>query len=146
MAAEPESPRAPSPAPLLFVAPPAAPDPAELAEAAAWGAVLAAWEDEAAHRAYLARALDLDGLARAGRRYRAVLAERPDDAIAARFRDEVVRRAMVQGLAALPRSAPPGRLPRWIAILVLGGGSALLFGWAATALFRVFAAPAGAVP
>ncbi len=81
----------------------------QAAEEAAWAEVLRAWEDEARHRAYLARIRDLDGLAVAGRRYREVLAARPGDPIAARFRDEVLRRAVAQGLAALPREAsgPP---------------------------------------
>jgi hypothetical protein len=133
MAAQQEDPLSPSPgAPALAVAPPAA--------------VLAAWDDEAVHRAYLGRPMDLDGLALAGRRYRAVLAERPGDALAARFRDEVVKRAMVQGLAALPRTAPPRRTPRWVIVAVVGGGSAVLFAWAVTALFRLFTGSAGALP
>ncbi len=88
-----------------------APEPdAVAADAAAWAEVLAGWEDEARHRAYLARHLDLVGLATAGRRYRDVLAARPGDAIAARFRDEVLKRALAHGLASLPRAAP--ELPR----------------------------------
>lgn len=75
-------------------------------EGEAWAEVLAAWDDEERHRAYLARFTDLDGLAVAGRRYREALLARPGDAIAARFRDEVVRRAVAQGLATLPRGVP----------------------------------------
>lgn len=109
-----------------------APDAQE--EARAWAAVVAAWEDEAAHRAYLARFSDLDGLARAGGRYRAVLVERPADAVAARWRDEVVKRATVQGLAMLPRTAAPAALPRWVKVW---GYSVLasLGAWAAWKLF-----------
>jgi hypothetical protein len=82
-------------------------------EPEAWAAVLAAWEDEAGHRAYLDRFADLEGLAVAGGRYRAALEARPGDPLAARFRDEVLKRATAQGLAALPRSAPvPARPPR----------------------------------
>ncbi len=93
--------------PYLHPAPePPPPSDAELAEAAAWADILAAWDDEARHRAYLARFDDLDGLATAGRRYRDVLAARPADAVAARFRDEIVRRAVARGLASLPREAP----------------------------------------
>jgi hypothetical protein len=77
------------------------------AEEASWAEVLLAWDDEARHRAYLAQFTDLEGLAVAGKRYRGVLAARPGDPVAARFRDEVVKRAMVQGLVALPRTAPP---------------------------------------
>ncbi|HET7824062.1 MAG TPA: hypothetical protein VFK90_01960 [Anaeromyxobacter sp.] len=78
-------------------------------EEAAWAEVLLAWDDEARHRAYLDRFPDLEGLAIAGRRYREALAARPEDPVAARFRDEVVKRAMVRGLVALPRTPPPER-------------------------------------
>ncbi|HEY6001559.1 MAG TPA: hypothetical protein VIV57_01715 [Anaeromyxobacter sp.] len=90
------------------------------AEEAAWAEVVGAWDDEARHRAYLDRFPDLEGLALAGRRYREALAARPGDAVAARFRDEVLKRAMVQGLVSLPRPAPAVEKPRAIfrAILV----------------------------
>lgn len=99
----------------------APPAPAvDAGEAAAWADVLAGWEDEARHRAYLARYQDLEGLATAGRRYRDVLAARPRDPIAARFRDEVLKRAVAHGLAALPRAAPD--LPRArVAVRVAAG-------------------------
>lgn len=117
----------------------------EAREAAAWAAVLAAWENEAAHRAYLEAIVDLDGLARAGRRYRAVLAERPGDAIAARHRDEIVRRAMVQGLAQLPRTAPPrtqqlgstARILLWTTV----GSTLALVAWKAFQLLAGGGAP-----
>jgi hypothetical protein len=109
------------------------------AEAEAWSAVVARWDDEAAHRAYLARLGDLDGLAAAGRRYRGVLADRPGDPIALRFRDEVVKRATVQGLATLPRVAPApaasGVVRRLILVAcVLFGGIAA---WAVVRLARL---------
>ncbi|ABC84087.1 hypothetical protein [Anaeromyxobacter dehalogenans] len=121
----PETPRPDAPEP--------APDPVEAeAEAEAWARVVEAWDDEGTHRAYLARFADLEGLALAGGRYRAVLAERPGDPIAARFRDEVVKRATIQGLASLPRTVPPraGKLQRALvvaALLALGAAAA----WAA---------------
>jgi hypothetical protein len=147
MAAPHEDPLAPSPGePELAVAPAPAPDPDVGAEAAAWAAVVAAWQDDEAHRAYLARPMDLDGLALAGRRYRAVLAERPGDAVAARYRDEVVKRAMVQGLASMPRTAPPRRVPRWVLVAVVGGGTAVLLTWAVAALYRVLSGSPGALP
>jgi len=62
------------------------------------------------HRAYVAGLNDLDALAVAGRRYRAALAERPGDAIALRALGDIVKRATAQGLASLPRTAPPRRL------------------------------------
>jgi hypothetical protein len=84
-------------------------------EAKAWAEVLGRWEDEAAHRAFLDRFRDLEGLARAGGRYRDVLTDRPADPVALRWRDEVVRRATVAGLASLPR-IPEGvpQVPRWV--------------------------------
>jgi len=140
MAADLEDPRAPA------LAPDAPPDPQEEAEAAAWAGVRSAWEDDATHRAYLARFADLDGLARAGRRYRAVLAVDPRNAIAARWRDEVVKRAMVQGLMQMPRTKPPLEVPRWILVTVVGGGAAAAMAWAAVALFRIFGQTRGALP
>ena len=90
----------------------------------AWREVVTRWEDEEAHRGYLASFADLEGLAAAGRRYRAVLEARPGDPVAARWRDEIVKRAMVQGLAQLPRTAAPLALPPWarrlLAAVVLG--------------------------
>ncbi len=101
-----------------------APEPdAVAADAAAWAEVLAGWEDEARHRAYLARHQDLEGLATAGRRYRDVLAARPGDAVAARFRDEVLKRAVAHGLASLPREAPD--LPRAKLALRVAAGAVL---------------------
>ena len=74
---------------------------------AAWARVVASWGDESVHRAYVAGLGDLDALAAGGRRYRAVLAERPGDAVALRALGDIVKRATVQGLASLPRTAPP---------------------------------------
>ena len=98
-------------------------DAAPPGEAEAWAEVLAGWNDEARHRAYLDRFDDLEGLAAAGRRYRGALLARPGDAMAARQRDEVLRRALAQGLASLPRTAPAARSPiavRAAALAVLG--------------------------
>jgi hypothetical protein len=96
-------------------------------EEEAWAAVVAAWSDEAAHRAYLARFADLDGLAVAAGRYRAVLSERPGDPVAARFREEIVRRATVVGLASLPRTQPakrPGALRKVVIVASIVFGAA----------------------
>jgi len=101
-------------------------------EAEAWGEVLARWEDEGAHRAYLARFSDLEGLTQAGVRYREVLLARPDDSVAARWRDEIVKRAAVQGLAQLPRTQPPrqlGRGARRALLAALLAGAALSVSW-----------------
>jgi hypothetical protein len=101
-------------------APPEAEAAARGADDAAWAGVLAAWADEARHRAYLAPFQDLDGLSIAGGRYQAVLAERPGDPVAARFRDEVLRRAVAQGLASLPRAEPEQRRAR-LAVRIAAG-------------------------
>src|SRR5512142_2002674 len=82
------------------------------AEEEAWAKVLAEWADEGAHQAYLGRFHDLDGFAQAGARYRAVLAQRPDDAMALHMRAELVKRATVLGLATLPRTNLEEK-PRW---------------------------------
>jgi hypothetical protein len=98
-------------------------------EGEAWARVLASWADEEAHRAYLARLADMDGYAAAGARYRAVLAGRPEDAMALRMRDEVVRKATVFGLASLPRTRR-SELPRWarrvMLVLALLGGAGVV--------------------
>ncbi|WP_242344248.1 hypothetical protein [Anaeromyxobacter terrae] len=120
-----------------------APEPeADPGEAEAWARVVAAWEDEAVHGAYLARFHDLAGLAVAGRRYRDALAARPEDPFAARFRDEVIRRATVQGFALLPRSAPTPARSVGLRRLLLVVAAALL-GAAAFAAFHLLA-PLGA--
>jgi hypothetical protein len=93
-------------------APAAGPGP-DAGEEAAWADLGLRWDDAEAHRGYLSRFPDLEGLARAGARYRAVLSERPDDPAALAGRDEVVRRATVLGLAAMPRTAPPPRSSPW---------------------------------
>jgi hypothetical protein len=90
------------------------PAPGLPSEEEAWAAVRAAWGDDAAHRAYLARFSDLEGLAVAGRRYRDALVAAPADPVAARWRDEVMKRATVAGLAQLPRSAPAPAAPPWV--------------------------------
>jgi hypothetical protein len=108
-------------------------------EARAWAEVQGAWDDEARHRAYLDRRSSLEGLAEAGRRYREVLEERPDDPVARRGRDEVLRRATAAGLALLPREKPlERRAPRWVrpaALVVVG----LLLAAAFAAFLQVIA-------
>jgi hypothetical protein len=116
------------------VAPGPAPDaPAD--EEAAWAALLGAWGDEDAHRAFLSRCGDLEALARAGARYREVLAARPGDAAALRARDEVLRRAAALGLSELPRAPTPRRvapLVKWGVVAALAGtllGAAAWVAW-----------------
>ncbi len=99
-------PRAGAPAPAA----PAASGP-EAAEPEAWAAVVAAWSDDDAHRRYLGRFVDLEGLSLAGARYKAVLDARPEDEVALRMRAEVVKKAMIYGMAAFPRTPPPAASP-----------------------------------
>jgi hypothetical protein len=98
----------------------------------AWSELLGRWTDEAAHRAYLARFSDLPGLTEAGARYREVLDRRPNDPMALRARDEIVKRASVLALSQLPRTKPPQETPRWmkrimmLLVLLLGLGAVVL--------------------
>ncbi len=108
----------PDPAPP----PPAAPP----SEEAAWAEVLAAWSDEAAHRRYLARFQSLEALPVAGGRYKAVLDERPDDAMALLMRGEVVKKATAYALAAAPRTPPAmakGTRRLRVALALAAGGA-----------------------
>lgn len=82
-------------------------DESRIVDAAAWAEVEAQWQDDEAHRVFLARCGDLEALAEAGRRYRAALDLRPGDAVALRWRDEIVKRATAMALAQLPRTKPP---------------------------------------
>jgi hypothetical protein len=113
--------------------------PDGLDEEAAWAGLRARWEDPLAHRDFLSRCGDLDALARAGARYRAALQERPDDPAAIAGRDEVLRKATVLGLAAVPRTEPIAPVSPWarrgllavLAVLLLGGAA-----WTAIAFLR----------
>jgi hypothetical protein len=113
----------PDPAPP----PPAAPP----SEEAAWAEVLATWSDEAAHRRYLALFQSLEALAVAGARYKAVLDERPDDAMARLMRGEIVKKATAYALATLPRTpsaVSKGTRRLRLAVALLAGVTAV---WAA---------------
>ena len=117
------------------------------ADARAWDDVVRGWADEARHRAYLDRFTDLEGLASAGRRYRAVLVDRPADPVALRWREEVVRRATVSGFAAIPREKPAwSGVPRWLRTLAVAVGIAGLAGWLLAFLFHSFGIFSRGVP
>jgi hypothetical protein len=100
-------------------------------EEAAWAALRARWGDDGAHREFLSRVNDLDGLARAGARYREALSAAPGDVAAARGRDEVLRKAAVLGLAAVPRTAPPRPASPWAKRALVAAILLLLLGAAA---------------
>jgi len=110
----------------------------------AWAEVLARWTDEAAHRAFLDRFADLDGLAEAGRRYKVVLDARPGDEVAARWRDEVVKRATALALAQLPRKKPARQLSprlRRAVLFALASASMAAAAWAMVRMTRSVGAP-----
>ncbi len=138
-------PAAATPPPAATTPAPAPPEP-EAAEEAAWAEVLAGWDDEARHRAYLARFRDLEGLATAGRRYREALDARPGDPVAARFRDEVLKRAVVHGLASLPRESPDHPRAKLAVRIAAGVVVAGLFLVAAIMLVRILPLVSGARP
>ena len=106
---------------------------------AAWAELTARWADEAAHRAFLDRFGDLEDLAEVGRRYRVALDARPDDEVALRWRDEVVKRATALALAQLPRTRPPRRLPwpRRALLLAVGAAGIAAAAWILLRLSRV---------
>ena len=64
---------------------------------------------------------------------KAALDATPGDAVALRWRDEVVKRATIQGLAALPRARPPSPWPRW-ARAAFWGAALALTAWGLLAL------------
>ena len=102
-----------------------------------WEELQARWTEEEAHRAWLAGFTDLEGLARAGQRYRARLSADGADAVAKRWLDEVVKRATVHGLASLPKTRPPTSVPRWLmgaAIAVASSVAAWALWWIAQQL------------
>jgi hypothetical protein len=106
----------------------------------AWAEVEARWGVEEAHRAFLDRFSDLEGLAEAGRRYKLALDARPGDAVALRFRDEVVKRATALALAQLPRTRPLRQASPGVRRLVLGAAFILTLaavGWSALHLVRL---------
>jgi hypothetical protein len=114
---------------------PGAPGEVTRAEEEAWAEVASRWEEEQAHRDYLARFSDLEGLAEAGRRYRAALEARPGDPVATRWRDEILKRATARALAAVPPSSATHPHARWaryagfaVAGVLLGAAAWLALG------------------
>lgn len=87
----------------------------------AWRALAARWEDWDAHDRLMTLAVGRGELAMAGRLYRIRLARVPDDAVARRGRDEVVRRATL----VVPSSVEPAESPgvfRRLKTVALGVG------------------------
>ncbi|HEX8908469.1 MAG TPA: hypothetical protein VF805_04670 [Anaeromyxobacteraceae bacterium] len=107
---------------------------------AAWAEVRARWGDEDAHRAFLERFPDLEGLAEAGRRYKGALDAAPADPVAARWRDEIVKRATAVALSRLPRTRPPRPLSpglRRFLLLALAATAVSAAAWLLLRLFRL---------
>jgi hypothetical protein len=106
----------------------------------AWAEVSERWADEQAHRAFVDRLGDLEALAEAGRRYKVTLDARPGDEVAARWRDEVVKRATALAFAQLPRTKPPRRLPAGpvrALVLLFVAGSLAAAAWVLLRMSRV---------
>lgn len=104
----------------------------------AWADLAGRWEDRAAHRALLAACPDLESLAEAGRRYRAVLVDRPADAVALEMKQEILKRATVIGLSQLPRTRLPNlQAGVWPRRLLLGASMVLatILSWLLARLF-----------
>lgn len=83
-----------------------------------WEDVLAKWDDAALHDAYVADVQKRGAFGEAAQRYKEVLRERPEDAIAAK-RLEQVRKLAVAVLMSRPPAEPKARSPwRVIALLL----------------------------
>lgn len=93
--------------------------PEELAEA--WGACVAAWSDVATHERVASLALTHSQQPWLARRYRAILRERPDDAVAAERLDRVARIAQAAVLASgiAPRASRFGRGSSTVVLVIL---------------------------
>ncbi|QSQ12689.1 hypothetical protein [Myxococcus landrumensis] len=88
---------------------------------AAWRALAACWEEWPEHERFLSTAMGRGELASAGRLYRVRLARVPDDAMAQRAREEVVRRAT---LVVTTEAEPQG--PSLLKRRLRGGAIAVL--------------------
>lgn len=84
-----------------------------------WIALLQRWDETSAHEKLRTRALETSELAALGRLYRLRLAWKPDDPIAARGRDEVLRLALIPSTLPSTPLAPAERSPVAIAAAVL---------------------------
>ena len=103
----------------------------------AWAEVEANWEDDEAHKRFMALAATLDRLKDAGTRYREVREKDPARADAAGERiNELLSRAMVRLMSNAQPSKRPVATRRWITVvgllLALGLFGLALYGAAQT--------------
>ena len=91
-----------------------------------WVALLGRWGELDQHDALIVSALGKGEMPALGRLYRLYLARAPEDPLARRGREEVVRRASVPGLTAAP-VARTEQQPQWmVALVVVMGLSAAI--------------------
>jgi hypothetical protein len=84
---------------------------------AQWLELLRCWSDEPRHEALRVEALRAGQLAEVGRLYRLRLAMRPEDLVAQRGRDEVLRLAVMPHVSQTARPGE-GELPRWKVVML----------------------------
>lgn len=96
----------------------------------AWRAVLESWDDPVMHERFFRQSEAEDALATAGRLYRIRLESAPEDPVAARGRDEVLRRAALPPTLATQKRGFGSRPPAWqfilLGVLVLFAALAML--------------------
>ncbi len=95
-----------------------------------WQHVLDHWDEEAAHRAFLAHAQMAAQLPEAATRYRAESTKREREEMAKRQLEAVTRLALVQLEVSRSRPPPPRRrMALWVPLVLLVAGMAALFAY-----------------
>ncbi len=103
---------------------------------AAWQRVLAHWDDEGAHKAFLTLCASTDRLSEAGRRYREIRDRDPARAEAAKAQIDRIVGLAVQSLAAL-KTEPRTRSTKTKLLFVAMGMSGAIIATAIWALLRL---------
>ena len=101
----------------------------------AWQRVLAEWDDEKAHKAFLMLCASTGQLAEAGRRYRDVRERDPERADAAKAQIDRVLGLAMQSLSAL-KTEPTARSARTKVLLIAMGVSGAMIATAVWAVLR----------
>jgi hypothetical protein len=86
---------------------------------ASWIRLLGAWEDPSGHERFLREASTQGELAATGRLYRIRLAQAPDDPLARRGRDEVIRLATAAASLSIPTGMEEKGTPTWKVVLAV---------------------------